>query len=162
MDVKQFFKSTYQKIIKINDSPHRIAGGFAIGIFFGVLPGAGVMAAILFAYIFRVNRAAAFASSFLTNSWLGIVIFVLAVKVGGWVTGSNWRQIYHECKKFIKHFEWEKVIDGSALPILKPLMAGYAIIGIVVALLVYILVIVIVIQVRRRRAAGAQASEPED
>jgi uncharacterized protein (DUF2062 family) len=162
LDVKKFLKSTYQKIIKINDSPHRIAGGFAIGIFFGVLPGAGVMAAILFAYIFRVNRAAAFASSLLTNSWLGIVTFVMAVQIGGWVTGTEWHQLYDKCRDFIKHFEWEKIVDGSALPILKPLMAGYAIIGAAVAVLVYICVFMIVVRVRNRRKAAGLTSDSKD
>lgn len=160
MDIKNFIKSHYQKIIKINDSPHRIAGGFAIGIFFGILPGAGVMVAVLLAYLFRVNRAAALASSLLTNSWLGVVTFVVAVKVGAWVTGTEWHQLYSRCHNFIKHFEWEKVIDGSALPILKPLMAGYAVIGILAAVFVYIVVFVIIVRVRLRRkgSAGPPAS----
>ena len=35
------WKQFYQRFTNINDSPQRIAAGFGVGIFFGILPGAG-------------------------------------------------------------------------------------------------------------------------
>ncbi len=57
MAINKFFKQIYQQIIGINDSPHKVAGGFAVGVFLGILPGAGAFAAVVLAYILQVNRA---------------------------------------------------------------------------------------------------------
>lgn len=151
MDLKKFFQDIYHRIIHIDDSPHKIAGGFAVGVFLGILPGAGPVAAIVLAFIFQVNKAAAFAGGLLTNSWFSLLTFVLAVKIGASVTGSNWQQLYKDAKALISPFDWRNFIDGSAVPVIKPLLAGYALIGLAAAVLMYAIVFAIVTGYRKRK-----------
>lgn len=151
MDIKKFFQDIYQKIIGINDSPHKVGGGFAVGVFFGILPGAGPLAAVLLAHILRVNRASAFVGGLLTNSWLSIVAFALAVKIGAFLTGSNWHEISSKAKNLFKHFSWDVLRDGSTWALLKPVMAGFAAIGLAAAITSYVIVFFVVVVYRHRK-----------
>ncbi len=136
--IKNFLKSIYQKLIHLKDTPHRIAGGFAVGIFFGILPAAGPMAAIILAWILRVNRIAAFAGGLLTNMWLSVITLVAAVKVGAFVTGSDWQKVLSDCKELMKDFSWRGIFDQKVIDILKPVFVGYLVVGILAGLLAYV------------------------
>jgi len=83
----RFFKVLYLKLFRIDDSPHKIALGFGLGVFLGVMPGMGLIAALAIAIIIKVNRIAALLGSILTNTWLSIPVFFLAVRTGSAVTG---------------------------------------------------------------------------
>lgn len=148
--IKQFFINIYKQLIGIADSPHKIAGGFALGVFLGVLPGAGPMASIALAFIFRLNKAAAFVGSLLTNTWFSLVAFVAAVKIGSAVLGLSWGEVYNQCQLLMKNFHWRYLIDVSLLNILKPLFVGYAVIAGIAAIIAYI-IIRIVLFLRRKK-----------
>lgn len=148
---KNFFKKAYDSIVLINDTPHRIAGGVALGVFLGILPGAGPVASLVLAYIFQVNRAAALAGSLLTNSWFSVFTFVLAVKIGAFLTGSGWQQIFADCKKLFDDLHWDRIFDGSTWPILKPLMFGYAAIGILAGAVTYTCARFVLAEYHRRK-----------
>lgn len=151
MDIKGFFKSIYQKVVLIDDSPHKIAGGFALGVFLGILPGLGPIASVALAYPLRVNKAAALAGSLLTNSWFSVLTFAVALKVGSFLTGTDWHKIYTDAKALVEHFQWQKFFDGSSVPILKSLLAGYAAVGAVSGVIVYFIVLMIVVAYRKRK-----------
>jgi uncharacterized protein (DUF2062 family) len=151
MNVKNFFRYSYLKIIRINDSPHKIAGGFALGVFLGILPGAGPMASIVLAYLLQVNRAAALAGSLLTNAWFSVITFAFAVKIGAFLTGTRWQQLYTDAKALVNPFHWQKFFDGASFSILKPLLAGYAAVGLIAGIVVYGIVLLIVSAYRRRK-----------
>jgi len=63
-----FFQLLYLKLIKINDTPQKIAFGFGLGVFSGIFPGTGPLAALFLALILRANRASALLGSLLTNT----------------------------------------------------------------------------------------------
>ena len=134
-----FFHTLYQKLIKIDDSPQKIALGLGLGVFLGILPGLGPVAALALAALFKVNRMAALTGSLLTNTWISVVTFVLAVKIGSFLTGSDWQQIYGECQVVIKNFHWKNLSDISFLKILQPILVGYVVVGIVLAFVAYLL-----------------------
>ena len=138
--LKNFLKKTYDQLVHLHDSPHRIAGGVAVGVLFSVLPSAGPFAALGLAFIFRLNRAAAVAGNLLTSTWLSLVTLVFAVKLGAWATGSDWNLLYAGCKEFVTHFHWKKFFDGSAASIIKPLLIGYFIVGVIAAAAAYAVV----------------------
>jgi uncharacterized protein (DUF2062 family) len=151
--IKNFFKKTYRDLITINDSPHRIAGGFAVGVFFGVLPAAGPMAAVVLAWILRVNRVAAFVGGLLTNTWLSVLTFVVAVKIGAIVTGLDNHELYRECQDLLTDFHWRDILSPPVVKILEPLFAGYAVIALVAGLVAYGVAYWIVVR-RRRKITG--------
>src|SRR3989338_7559347 len=92
--IKSSLKLIYDKLVKIDDSPQKVALGFGLGVFCGILPGTGPMASLALAFIFRANRAAALAGSLLTNTWLSFVIFTLSLQIGAFLTQTDWQAGY--------------------------------------------------------------------
>ncbi len=124
MKRREFFRLLYIKLFKINDSPQRIALGLGLGVFAGIIPGTGPVAALFLAFIFRVNRASALLGSLLTNTWLSFVTFILAIKVGS----------------AIMHLDWQVVRQGW---ILFPVILGYFIVSFSLGILVYLVTLII-------------------
>ena len=135
---KDFFKKLYHQLVEINDSPHRKAGGLAVGVFTGLLPAMGPVAALLIASLLQVNRAAAVVGSLLTNTWISLLTLVLAVKIGSYFTGDDWREHYANIKEIFKHFQFKDLWDPAVIQFLKPMVLGYLVIGAVFAVAVYV------------------------
>ena len=126
---KSWLKKITSELVGIKDSPHKIALGFGLGVFLGILPGAGPIASVTLALLLRVNKAAALAGSLLTNTWLSIVSFALSVKIGSVLTGANWEEVAAQCKALLKDFHFKNIFDVTILEILKPLLVGYVVVG---------------------------------
>ena len=141
--LKHFFQSIYEKLVKIDDSPQKIALGFGLGVFLGILPGAGPVAALALASLFRINRIAALSGSLLTNTWLSVVTFVLAVKIGSAVTGENWVAVYDKCKLILQNFHLKDLQHGAVFDILKPLVIGYITVGFLAGIFSYLLILAV-------------------
>ena len=148
--IKDFFRGIYEKLIKINDSPQKIALGLGLGVFLGIFPGVGPLAALALAFVLRVNQAAAFAGSLLTNTWFSLVTLVLAIKIGAALTGTNWSDIYETARQLITHFHWQNLFDASVKSILKPLLLGFAVVGLFFGLLAYGAALIILLKRKKR------------
>ena len=154
---KIFLRFIFQKIVIIDDSPHKVAGGLALGIFLGILPGAGPMASLVLAALFHLNKAAAFLGSILTNTWFSVVTFVAAVRLGCWAIGTDWHETYRQCKKILVHPHWQNFHDVSVLNILKPVLVGYAAVGLMAGVVICVSALFILwgYRTRKRKDAGA-------
>jgi len=148
--VARFFKALYLKLFRINDTPHKIAAGFGIGVFSGVLPGTGPVAALLLAFIFRVNRAAALLGSVLTNTWLSIPVFLLALKAGAVLTGAGYQDVRRQWDVLIKDFRWEQLLELSVCRVLGPIAAGYLLISLCIGALSYLAALIVITNFKRR------------
>lgn len=87
-----FLRSTYTQLVKIDDSPHKIALGASLGVFTGIFPGTGPLAALFLALILKANRAAALVGSLLTNSWATIALFAPAAAIARFFFKAGWRE----------------------------------------------------------------------
>jgi uncharacterized protein (DUF2062 family) len=135
---QRFFKFIYLKLFRINDSPQRIAIGFGLGVFVGVMPAMGPLLALCLAFIFRVNRASALLGSLLTNTWLSIVIFAMSVKLGSFLTGANSANVIAAWHAVIKDFKWAKLADLAVNNLIAPVMLGYILISALAGLITYL------------------------
>src|SRR3990167_4692497 len=134
--LKIWYQKIYHQMMEINDTPLKKSLGLGIGVFLGILPGVGPIAALTLALIFRVNRAAAVLGSVLTNTWLSILTFVLSIKIGSSITGADWNHVYRECKKLLNDFQWRDLFNSSVFLILKPLFIGYTVVSFCIGLIV--------------------------
>ncbi|MDD2679675.1 MAG: DUF2062 domain-containing protein [Candidatus Omnitrophica bacterium] len=139
----------YEKLFKINDTPQRIALGFGLGIFAGILPGTGPLAALFLALVFRVNRAAALLASLLTNTWMSFATFLLAIKAGSAIFTISWQDLQLEWFILIKHWHWQNLFNVSILRIILPVAAGYFLISFCLGLIAYLAVLIIIKKIRR-------------
>lgn len=136
---KRFFRFLYLKLMKINDSPHRIALGLGLGVMTGILPGAGPIAALFLAFCFKVNRASALIGSLLTNTWLSLVTFILAVKLGSGIMKVNWQGMRQDWIIFWKDFHGINLLKLSFLKIFLPLIIGYLVVAFCLGFLFYLI-----------------------
>jgi len=136
--IKRFFNLLYIKLFKINDSPQRIALGLGLGVFAGIIPGTGPLAALFLAFFLRANRASALIGSLLTNTWLSFATFLLAIKLGSGLFGISWQQLYEDWAHFLKGFNWHVLFQLSILKVILPVMVGYFLIAFCLGLIVYL------------------------
>jgi len=137
--VPGFLKKLYIKLFKINDTPQRIAAGLGVGVFLGILPGTGPLAALFLAWLLRLNRASALLGSLFTNTWLSIVTLLLSVKVGAAIMGLNWKEVREAWMLFLKDFHWLDLLRLSALNIILPVVVGYLTVAFCLGLAVYLI-----------------------
>jgi uncharacterized protein (DUF2062 family) len=149
--IARIFKTIYLKLIRINDSAIKIALGFGLGVFVGIMPGIGPVAALLLAFLLRVNRASAFLGSVLFNTWVGALALLPAIKIGSAVMGFNYSEVYEGVNSLIKSFAWKKLFEASVYGVLIPLGVGYTIIASVLAVVASVIVYVIARQIKRKR-----------
>ena len=79
------------RILRLDDDPHRIAGGLAVGIFVGCSPffGFHTILALLLAFLFRLNKLAAVAGSWLVLPWIAPFLLGLSLLLGRWLLGEG-------------------------------------------------------------------------
>ena len=73
----------------MNDSPHSIAGGMAVGVFLGVMPGLGTIAAIIVATLLRLNRGSAILGTLLFNTFTQVPVWIAGYAIGSWLLGES-------------------------------------------------------------------------
>lgn len=67
-----------------------VAGGVAVGMFAGLIPGPlQMLSAAIISTILRVNLPVAVFTTFYTNPFTIVPIYILAYKIGTWVTGRS-------------------------------------------------------------------------
>lgn len=138
----------YRKLFRINDTPHKIALGMGIGVFSGILPGTGPIAALFLALILRANRAAALLGSLLTNTWLSIVTFLLAIRAGSAIMRVDWQVIRDNWWVFLRDFHWGNLLKLSILKVILPVIVGYLAVAICLGLAIYLITLILVIQTK--------------
>ncbi|MFA5362092.1 MAG: DUF2062 domain-containing protein [Candidatus Omnitrophota bacterium] len=132
----------FLKFIRLNDSPQRISLGFGLGVFLGILPGTGPVAALILAALFRVNRAAALLGSLLTNTWLSIATIVLSIKLGSVIMNKNWVDVYAQWQLFLSQFQWRNIREAAFLQTAASVALGYLLIGFLCAAGSYLLLLI--------------------
>lgn len=154
------FKKTvnfiFRKLFKINDSAQKISLGVGLGVFSGLMPGTGPLAALFLAFIFKGNRAAALLGSLVTNTWLSFVTFILAIKTGSVILKMDYRQVQQKAQFLAKDFGWAKFFKLSFLDVLLPVIVGYLIIGLILGVFSYLAALCII----RRNPYGSKTSHP--
>jgi uncharacterized protein (DUF2062 family) len=127
--IKQFFL--------IDDTPHKVAGGAALGAFMGIMPGEGVASTLLLAYIFRLNRLSALAGVLVFNMWMTLLVLPFSAAVGGLVFRIEAQALVRDFHETVDlgwqyFFSWN-IFRETALP----LLTGYLIIAGVISFLLY-------------------------
>jgi uncharacterized protein (DUF2062 family) len=135
---KEKIKKLARKFFLINDSPHKVAGGAALGIFLGIIPGEGVLATLFFSSIFRLNRLAALAGVGVVNMWTTFLLFPPAAAIGGWIFGMDYDSLRtsfdNATNAGIKYFLSKAVFFDLTLP----LIVGFAVVAGAISFLVYL------------------------
>lgn len=133
-------KTSVGKFFLINDTPHKIALGFALGVFLGIVPGEGVTATIILSSLFGLNRLAATSGALATNMWSTFIVLPLAAQIGSWVFGENYQSLMEQFK--ISHHLGYKFFLSKYVffEIALPLAIGFVIVALAISLLSYLII----------------------
>lgn len=146
---KPFFKNLYFKLVKIDDSNQRVSLGAGLGVFCGILPGAGPIVSLILASVFRVNKAAALLGCLITNSWISFVTAVLAVKIGAFIFHIEWQRLWWQTKDLVRNFNFSDFFNLTIWKILLPVFVGYLIIAICCFFLAYLFSLYMIYRFRK-------------
>jgi uncharacterized protein len=83
-------RATFRRLLAIDDPPERTALAFSIGVFIAFCPFLGLhtIMATAVAFIFRFNKIAIYAGTFINNPFLTLVpIIVVSYAIGAFILG---------------------------------------------------------------------------
>ncbi len=127
-------KQQLRQLLHLNDTPHRIAAAFALGVYIAFSPLIGLHTAMvfLFAWLFRLNTIALLLGSLLVNPWTLGPLFGSCLWLGLKLYGI---------KRTIPPLDWQHLTMMNLIPQLKPYLIpfilGTTIVGIVADTLRY-------------------------
>lgn len=142
-----------------------VSGGVAVGLFCGLIPGPlQMLGAALLSVLFRVNLPIALVTTFYTNPFTIVPLYVMAYELGAWVTGQG-----HVLK--LARFEvpemgwdnWFPVMLDWIMSLGKPFALGLPLLAVLLAVLGYVVVRIgwrmhVVTQWRKRAANRKQGA----
>jgi len=128
-------KVLLKKAILANDSPEKIARGFAIGVFWGVLPtfGLAILFSLPMAVLFRANRITAILGTFISNPLTSPLFMLWGTYLGNFILRTT-----------PLTFSW-KILDlEHLLRISKSLFLGTLVLASSIAVFSYGLLLIII------------------
>jgi len=119
-----------------------VAGGVAIGLFCGLIPGPlQMISAALMAIVFRVNLPVAAFTTLYTNPFTILPLYVLAYEVGAWVTGVHNGMAKAPLSFPELHWnDWTSTLLALLASLGKPLLIGLPLLGVILAIAGYFVV----------------------
>lgn len=175
--IREFISTHFHKLMQIRDTPHAVAGGSAIGIFFSFTPliGLRIVAAVLVAWLCRCSKAAALIAVNLHEVvfFLWPLVWALEYQVGYWLLHTPHAFPPHgRFRELMRLQEWhhQKGVGhlfktlGRKLQILWPdyqaWLVGSLLIGLPISIVCYFVILKIVSRYQRARAAEDAAKRP--
>ncbi|HOJ92875.1 MAG TPA: DUF2062 domain-containing protein [Dictyoglomaceae bacterium] len=137
--IKRFFRYIYLKLIRLNDSPEKIALSFSIGVFIGVFPtfGLGGILVVIISYIFKLNYLAGVLGTFIMNYITSPFFWSLSYFIGNFLLYGK--------------FEWKIWEERNIKEFALSYIVGNIIVSILCFFLSYFIVRKLVITYRKRR-----------
>ena len=166
--LRYFHRKLIQPIFTINDTPHSIALGTALGIFIALTPTVGVQMAlaVILGTLIRANRIIAVVLCWISNPVTFLPMYYGYYWLGGKVLGidtwtfGNFSERFQDLMLTRERLGYIASIKQLGFETALPLWVGSLIVATVAALPAYPLVLVLLQRKRRRqaeKAAGAAA-----
>ncbi len=151
-----YIRERMRALFQLNDTPHKLAFAFALGIFIAFTPTIGlhIVSCLLLASLFRVSKIVTLTASFFNNPWTMVPLYGFCVWVGSRVTGEHIR---------IQAIAWNNLSLSNFTQMLRPFLWSYVIgtllVGIVAAVISYFLFYGAVVRYRKERDHRALAKQ---
>jgi len=127
-----------KRIVRLSDTPHAVAIGFAAGLFVAWSPlfGLHYILAVVLAFVLRGNVLASVLSTTIGNPLTVPAMWVADFKLGERLLGAHHvRRLAVQVPETLAHHSIDTI-----LPIIKPMLIGWALLGGVTALISYFVV----------------------
>ena len=143
-------RSMLVRVLHLNETPHRTAAAFAVGVFICFSPTYGLhtASALFTAWAFRLNLVAVLTGSFLNNPWTVVPILGATLWTGFVVMGMP----------NVPAMQWDDVsvraLYEQLAPYVVPFLVGGFVLSLLGALLTYPAALFVITRVRERAASG--------
>jgi uncharacterized protein len=157
MNLHRWLRRHSLRLLAIRDTPEAIAGGVAIGIFFGFAPVIGLktLGTIFFAWLTRSNILAAFVAVTMHDV---LFLFMPAIYWSEYAVGYWLLSRPHHWPAFMDlHFNWATILKLG-----KPLLLGGLVCAAPLAILSYAVTWRIVVRHQRKKHAAKPVAELEE
>ena len=152
------FRQTFRRLLALDDPPERTALAFSIGVFIAFSPFLGLhtVTATLVAFLFRFNKIAIYAGTFLNNPFLTLVpIIIASYAIGALLLGQPLR-MPREGIELLKDphpltVEYYRELFGHSWYVIKPFALGASVLSVVCSLAAYPLTLSALRANRRRK-----------
>ena len=148
-----YFRDRIRSIFQLNDTPHRLALAFAIGVFIAFSPtfGLHILSCLIVAWFFRLSKLVLITATFINNPWTIVPMYGFCIWFGSKIMG---REIA------MPQIAWNELTLSSAYvaitPYFWPFVVGTLVVGGIAAVISYGLIYWLV--VRYRAAEGKNSS----
>jgi uncharacterized protein (DUF2062 family) len=150
-------RRTVQTLLHLEDTPHRTAVAFGIGLWLAFFPILGIHTglALLIAFLFRLNRAALLVGVYFSNPWTVAPLYIAGTMLGCAVLGVPTEGL--EAIDWDWHgAEFYRALAASLRPYLWPFVVGNTVLGVLAGLIGYV-VLRLVLERRRAPQTGSPA-----
>ncbi|OGL41775.1 MAG: hypothetical protein A3C43_02640 [Candidatus Schekmanbacteria bacterium RIFCSPHIGHO2_02_FULL_38_11] len=162
MNLLKSLKEGFEHILKLDDPPHKVALGFAIGIFSGFTPFLGfhLILAVVLAWFFRVRIRVAALGTLVHNPWTIPFIYGGNLVVGNKLVGSaspvtlnyilNFANDFGEAL-FALNLKAFKLLFYDFLIIAKPFAVGTVVLGFLSSFISYLIIFVVLKNIKNKK-----------
>lgn len=153
-----WLRRTVGQLLQVDDTPHRIALAFGIGVWLAFFPILGVhtILALLIAFLFRLNRAALLIGVYVSNPWTLAPLYMAGTVLGCEIFGVSSAEL--------TAVDWSlhgrafyRALFESLRPYVWPFVVGNTVLGVAGGIVGYVVLREIL---ERRRASAAAAPGP--
>lgn len=146
----RWLRRTLQILLYVEDTPHRIALAFGVGVWIAFFPIFGIHTglALLVAFAFRLSRAATVLGCYVNNPWTVVPLYSFGTAFGCWMLGVPIEGLYQLRAVFASH-SFGRALLEALRPFLWPYVVGNTIVGVGCGALAY-LALRAVLERRRR------------
>jgi hypothetical protein len=134
-------RSAFRAVFYVQDTPHRIALAFGVGVFIAFSPLLGIHTALALglAFLFRLSRVAILAGAWTNNPWTLAPMFMAGTALGCGLLGVS--------PESLEAIDWG--LHGRAFysalweglrPLLLPFVVGNTVLGVIAGVLSYLVV----------------------
>jgi uncharacterized protein (DUF2062 family) len=139
-------RARIREVLKVKDSPHRIAISFAFGVFWGMSPllGLHTIGAFFSAWLLRLNRFVAVVGVYITNPWTIVPIYSFSLWIGAQLIGME---------QILPDLDWKNITFTDMMTelshLILPFCIGTVVVGTVSAVVSYFIIHSSVVKYRK-------------
>ena len=153
-----YFRDRIRSIFQLNDTPHRLALAFAVGVFIAFSPtfGLHVLSCLIVAWLFRLSKLVLITATFVNNPWTIVPLYGFCIWFGSKLMG---REIA------MPQIAWNELTLSSAYVVIKPyfwpFVVGTLVVGGIAAVMAYGLIYWLVVRYRTAEKKDGESAPGE-
>ncbi len=138
------YKELFRTIVNLDDTPHKLALSFAVGVFISLSPFFGIhtILSIALSVVFGLNKVSTIVGSWVNIPWIAPFVYYVEFKIGSFLLDSN--VVFN-----IKPFTFEHYIK-SGYNAFFSIFLGSIIMGVIVSIIFYFVIKYSIERFRRR------------